>query len=191
MRSYPQRKPLRLKNHDYSQPNAYFITICTYRRQSLFWADEGLLAAAVGAHPCVRPPGGGHFSQPEIVLSKAGEMVSKWLKKIPEKYPGYTIDEYVIMPDHIHFIIICEEWPGGHVGPPLQSVLQWFKAQTTNEYIRGVRAEVFPPFNSRIWQRTYYEHIIRDQNDMQDIRRYIEENPIKWNTEKEEEYPWN
>ena len=77
------------------------------------------------------------------------------------------------------------ECQGEHIGSPLRdmslsTIVQWFKTMTTNEYIRGVKTGVFPPFDKRIWQRNYYEHIIRDKDELNDIREYIINNPKNW-----------
>ena len=167
MPNYPERKRLRLENFDYSQNNAYFVTICTDKRQHLF--DE-IALDSVGADPCVRP-------------SDVNNMLMKWLNKIEEKFSDYILDMYAIMPDHIHFIVIKCGTVGGHMGPPLQDVIQWFKTQTTNEYIQGVKTGIYKPFNKKIWQRSYYDHIIRNKQDLQETRKYIYENPVKWYAE--------
>ena len=69
---------------------------------------------------------------------------------------------------------------GGHMGPPLQEVMDWYKTMTTNEYIRGVKAGIFPPFQKKIWQRGYYDHIIRNERDYLNIWTYIDQNPARW-----------
>ena len=158
---YPKRKQIHLKEFDYGQNGAYFVTICTYGRAALFgkvYCDD------VGAHPCVRP-------------SAQGVMIRKWIEKIGEKYPKTTIDKYVIMPDHIHFIIRVSS---DNSVSPLAEVIKWFKTQTTNEYIRNVNTGAFPPFEKHIWQRNYYEHVIRGEADYCEIWEYIENNPVKW-----------
>lgn len=157
MNDLPKRKQIRLQAYDYTQNNAYFITICTHNRAHLF-------GEIVGANLCVRP------NEPE-------KIVERWLVEIENKYEKVTIDKYVIMPDHIHFIL---RQTGEHTGSPLHEMIKWFKTQTTNEYIRGVKQELFPPFDKHIWQRNYYEHIIRNQDDYIDVWQYIDENPLKW-----------
>ena len=109
----PVRKHTRLREHDYSQPGYYFITICTHNRQSLF-------TPFVGAHLCVRPPADVCFPV-------------RWLYELEQKYPGIEIDCCAVMPDHIHFILAVT---GAHIGAPLQEMIKWYKTQTTNEYIR-------------------------------------------------------
>ena len=78
------------------------------------------------------------------------------------------------MPNHVHFIVDIQE------STKLSSILQWFKTMTTNEYIREVKNNIFPPFHKRIWQRNYYEHIIRNENSSYQIEQYIENNPKLW-----------
>ncbi len=96
------------------------------------------------------------------------------------------------MPNHIHGIIqitqivgadlrVCpNNNQGEHIGSPLHKMVQWFKTMTTNEYIRNVKNNNWPPFNSKLWQRNYYEHIIRNERELNKIREYIIHNPLKW-----------
>ena len=158
---FPKRINLRLEHYDYSQNGGYFVTVCTYERSRVFGEIVGNV---VGAHLCVRP------NEPD-------KIVPKWLFEIENKYPGTKIDCYIVMPDHVHFIVMKT---GAHTGAPLQQIVKWFKTQTTNEYIKGVKHEKYPPFEKHLWQRGYYEHIIRNQQDLDEIRRYIENNPAKW-----------
>jgi putative transposase len=75
--------------------------------------------------------------------------------------------------------------PGGHVGPPLPTIVQWFKTMTTNEYIRGVKQSGWVPFKGKLWQRNYYEHIIRNDQEYERIAKYIECNPLNWEQDNE------
>jgi REP element-mobilizing transposase RayT len=163
---FPQRKPLRMPEFDYSQDGAYYVTLCTHNKDNLL-ADVN----CVGADPCVRP-------------NAAGLMVEQKLHALETKFEGVTLDYYCVMPNHIHFVIFKSAEPGGHTGPPLQMILQWLKTQTTNEYIKMVKNGILPPFDKRFWQRSYYEHVVRGDNDLFEIRRYIEENPLKWINDK-------
>jgi putative transposase len=165
MMKYPERKSMRLKDYDYGQNGAYFITICTYNRRCIF-------GDPVGAALC------GRLQE----TSKARTLIEYWLLEIDKKYPDVRIDKYVIMPNHIHAIIIIV---GGHAGPPLPGIIDWFKTMTTNAYINGVKNKALPPFDKHIWQRGYYEHVIRNEQDYLDIWQYIENNPAKW---AEDEY---
>ena len=71
------------------------------------------------------------------------------------------------------------------MGPPLQEIIQWFKTMTTNEYIQEVKSGRFPPFEKRIWQRSFYDHVIRDDDDLGRIREYIQNNPMSWTLDEE------
>ena len=74
---------------------------------------------------------------------------------------------------------------GEHTGSPLRDIVQWFKTMTTNEYMRHAKQNRWRPFNGKLWQRNYYEHIIRNENDLNQIREYIINNPLKWELDNE------
>ncbi len=74
---------------------------------------------------------------------------------------------------------------GGHISPPLPAIVQWFKTMTTNEYIRGVKQHGWAAFSQRLWQRNYYEHVVRNDLDLNDVREYILSNPKKWALDRE------
>ena len=156
MNELPKRKQTRLKDYDYSQNGYYFITICTHNRHNLF-------GEIVGATLCGRP-------------NNPDKMIEKWLLELENKFDGVKICEYIIMPNHLHFII---SKTGDHAGSPLRDIVGWFKTMTTNEYIENVKNNMFPPFDKKIWQRNYYEHIIRDESDYIETKEYILNNPLK------------
>ncbi|MBR6532861.1 MAG: transposase [Clostridia bacterium] len=147
----PKRKSTRLKNFDYSNNGYYFITICTYERRKI-------LSKIVGE---------GLRALPIIELTAIGEKVNKAINFINVHYGNISVDKYIIMPDHIHMIIKIET--GGHGDPPLQiqDVIGGFKSFTTHE------------FGKTLWQRSFYDHVIRNQNDYREIWEYIENNPYK------------
>jgi REP element-mobilizing transposase RayT len=155
--NYPTRKNMRLKNYDYRRGGAYFITICNQNRVSLW----------------------GEIIDNEMVLNEAGFMVQKWIGKIENKFKNMFIDGMVIMPNHLHFVLIIDELEEKNE-IPIAQVVQWFKAMTSNEYIREVKRGNYPPFNRRIWQRNYYENIIRNETSYNEIQRYMQENPQRW-----------
>ena len=165
----PYRKSIRLKNYDYSSNGYYFVTICTQNREKLF-------GEIVGATLCGRP-------------NNPDKLIVKWLLELENKFKGVKIDEYIVMPNHIHFII---KRTGDHTGstgdhtgsPLLRDIIGWFKTMTTNEYIAGVKDGRFMPFKGRLWQRNYYEHIIRNYDDYINIADYIQNNPLKWEEDK-------
>lgn len=180
------RRSIRLKGYDYSQAGAYFVTICTQNRIGLF----------------------GDIVADKMVLNDAGRMAEKWVRELENKFPDIKYGEYVIMPNHIHGIIqnvvgavvgadpcVCpDDDPheyteyaavGEHAGSPLPRAVQWFKTMTTNAYIRGVKQHHWPAFPGRLWQRNYYERIIRDDGEFNRIREYILNNPAKWEMDRE------
>ena len=103
--------------------------------------------------------------------------------ELENKFCDVKVCEYVIMPDHIHFII---SKTGDHAGSPLRGIVGWFKTMTTNEYIAGVKNNFFLPFDKKLWQRNYYEHVIRDENDYIEKAQYMLNNPLKWELENKE-----
>ncbi len=107
-------------------------------------------------------------------------MVQGWWAEIANKFPTVQPETHVVMPNHFHAIIITGPLQGAHIGAPLPEIVQWFKTMTTNEYIRRVKADGWPPFPGRLWQRNYYERIIRDEDEMNRTRQYIVDNPAKW-----------
>lgn len=177
------RKSIRLKGYDYSQAGLYFITICCQNKVHLF----------------------GNVINKQMILNDAGKMIEKWFNELQNKFPDVKCHEMVVMPNHIHFIIenigsvgadlrVCpndsnisktekrvSEILGEHAGSPLHRVLQWFKTMSTNEYIRGVKNNNWIPFDGKLWQRNYWEHIIRNDQSYQKISDYIINNPSKWN----------
>ena len=146
----PRRKKLRLQGHDYSQHGAYFITICTHNKKPL-------LAYVVG--------GDDHIA-PQTRLSEYGLVVERYLQGIR------GIDQYVIMPNHVHIIVVIE--PEGS-GP------MWSSAPTSVSHrIRSFNTLVTKELGRKIWQRSYYDHVVRDESDYLRIASYIMENPAKW-----------
>jgi len=134
-------------------------------------------------------------------LNDAGKMVGRWWNELKNKYANIEIDEYVVMPNHCHGIInivgsvgadlcVCPDNMGEYADSPLQGrpiyeMIQWFKTMTTNEYIRNVKQNRWGPFDGKLWQRNYYEHIIRNENDLDRICEYIFNNPANWANDDE------
>jgi putative transposase len=167
-----QRKSPRLSGYDYSQEGAYFITVCVQGRQALL----------------------GEIIRGEMRLNQAGCMVGRWWNKLESNFPALKTDSYVVMPNHIHGIAFLAEITapglaacrqGAHTGAPLQGILQWFKTMTTNEYIHGVKEHGWPQFKGGLWQRSFYDHVIRDEASLNRIREYISSNPLRWDLDRE------
>ncbi len=151
------RKPNRLESFDYGEVGCYFVTLCTQRRQALFQMEK----PAVGNGLCAVP----------------NQIVHRWVAETQNKYKNIKIDKYVLMPDHLHFIVTIME---RHAGRSLPDVMRFFKTMTTNEYIRGVKQGHLPAFDGKLWQKSYYDHVIRNQQDYKEVWEYIENNPTKW-----------
>lgn len=148
----PKRKPNRLKSYDYSQNGAYFVTICTDKRRNI------LSRITVGEGFCALP---------KNELTYIGGEVVNCINFINNKYSSVKIDKYVVMPNHIHLIVIINS-AGGHGDPPLQKIIGQLKSYTTHKYA-GV-----------LWQRSFHDHIIRNEEDYLGIWDYIEHNALKW-----------
>ncbi len=151
----PQRKSLRLKNYDYTQNSFYFITICIQNKACLL----------------------GEIIDQKMILNNAGLMIDKIWHEIPKYYEGFHLHEFVLMPNHIHGIIEISSH-GKTLG--LSDVLQRFKTLTTNKYIHGVKDHHWKKFQKKLWQRSYYEHIIRNEKTLEEIQTYIINNPVNW-----------
>ena len=189
------RRSIRLQGYDYSQPGAYFVTICVQHRRCLF----------------------GHVVAGRMELNDAGHMVARQWHALPSRFPTVSLDAFVVMPNHIHSIIIINDYPrtnvrtngtvgaglvpaptvtgvttrvtpAGHesrVAPTVGDIVGAFKSITTVEYIRGVRDGRWPPFVKRLWQRNYYERIVRGEKSLARIREYILTNPARWHRDRE------
>ncbi|MFC1708747.1 transposase [Candidatus Omnitrophota bacterium] len=123
-------------------------------------------------------------------------MITAVWKELPNKYNNIRLDEYVIMPNHLHGIIGIvganlrvrpndDTGPTHRSAPTLGQIIQWFKTMTTNYYIKGVKDNDWKPFLGKLWQRNYYEHVIRDDADLNEIREYIHNNPMNWDNDSE------
>ena len=178
----PKRKHPRLKLYDYSQPGGYFITICTANRKCIL--SNISIAPTVpdndtvgrGLAPAV-PDGntvGRGLAPAEINLSKWGEIVEKELLDLENAFPFLRLDRYVIMPNHIHAIlIITAEAAGASPRPTIMDMICHFKSITTRKCkLLGYEGILF--------QASFYDHIIRNGQDYDEISKYIEENPLNW-----------
>ena len=173
------RRSIRLKDYDYSQTGAYFVTLCTQSRAFLF----------------------GEIMDGKMCLNDVGRMIQSVWDELPQHYPGIVIDAFVVMPNHIHGILVLtlvgagpcacpsarvEGQPQG-VAPTmlLSDVVHSFKSFTTTRYRQGVTRKGWPAFAGRLWQRNYYEHIIRNEDELNGIRPYIDDNRLRWEMDRE------
>ena len=171
------RRSIRLKDYDYSQSGAYFVTVCAWKKECLF----------------------GEIQNGEMLLNDAGIMVHKLWNGLSVKYPDIETDEFVVMPNHIHGMVVIV---GAQFIAPFDcdAINQNRKqgainhAPTIGEIVRAFKARCTCAINATrnapgvpLWQRNYYEHIIRDERELHAIRKYIRYNPLKW--EEDTEYP--
>jgi len=110
------------------------------------------------------------------VPSVQNEIIHRWLKETENKF-DLKIDKYIIMPNHLHMIVTITE---RHAGRSLQDVMRWFKTMTVNEYIKRVKEGTLQPFDKKLWQKSYHDHIIRNEKDYQKIWEYIDTNAVRW-----------
>ncbi|MDE2867890.1 MAG: transposase [Chloroflexota bacterium] len=159
----------------------------------------------------------------EMRLNEPGQMVQRVWRELPERFSTIELDQFVVMPNHVHAIILINQSPPPHprghpssvreplVGthgheapetpavyagaPPaarriaLGDVIGAYKSLTTVQYIRGVRNRHWPPFPGRLWQRNYYEHVVRSEESLLKIREYIRYNPRLWTLDPENPLP--
>ncbi len=188
------RRSIRLKGYDYSQAGAYYFTIVVQYRACLF----------------------GNVLSGEIILNDAGKMVWEQWNTLPERFPNIELDEFIVMPNHVHGILVITERRGdglsspsdmgqAHAGqaqgvaptnqvprgadtkhdPKLGNILGAWKSIVTDEYIKGVRQKNWEPFDKKLFQRNYYEHIIRNERELDAVRAYIINNPANWENDQE------
>ncbi len=168
------RRSIRLKDYDYSQAGAYFVTICTKERECFF----------------------GNVIDDRVILSEIGKVARKGWLDIPLNFQNLELDEFMVMPNHIHGIIIFNDGRGLINQAPtnqtptdtwilmknpeqtLGKIIRFYKARTSN----SIHDKWHPDFK---WQRNYYEHIIRNEKELNSIREYIRYNPLKWDEDEE------
>ncbi|MFH1023991.1 MAG: transposase [Planctomycetota bacterium] len=154
------RRSIRLKGYDYAQAGAYFMTVCAHERRCVF----------------------GDVVDGEMRLNDAGCIVRTVWDALPEHYPHVQLDEFVIMPNHIHGIIVLSDVGAGLKPAPtlekrhgLPEIVRAFKSFSARRINESCRTRGIP-----VWQRNYYEHVIRNDDDLNDIRSYIAANPAGW-----------
>ena len=169
-----RRRSLRLKDYDYAQSGAYFVTIVAQERTCLF----------------------GNVLDGAMQLNTAGRMVQAICSELSLHYPSVATDAFVVMPNHFHGIVILvgigpraypKSGQSQGIAPTisLPDVVGRFKSLTTKRYADGVKQSAWVPFPGKLWQRNYYEHIIRDAKSLDRLREYILNNPLRWSFDAE------
>ena len=158
MGDLPKRKEIRIKDYDYSSTGAYFITICTANREEIFWNGVGA--------DIIRPQ--------NVSLSTVGKIVEQGILQMAQHYENVAVDKYCVMPDHIHFILRIESDIGGRI----------ISAPTVSTVVGSMKRWVSRQIGRPIWQKSFYDHGIRNQQDYDEIWQYIENNPLKYALKK-------
>jgi REP element-mobilizing transposase RayT len=158
------RRSIRLKGYDYSRAGMYFLTVCTQDRACLF----------------------GDVVDGEMQLNEAGRVAEQCWRGIPFHFPDTVLDAFVIMPNHVHGIVAV----GAKNFSPLRSPLRAGTSRTIGSVIRGFKIGVTKWMRQNgliheVWQRNYYEHIIRNDESLNRIRQYILDNPARWAMDRE------
>jgi REP element-mobilizing transposase RayT len=162
------RRSIRLRNYDYSSNGAYFVTLCTYDRSRYFDLFPQLRAIVEG----------------------------EW-HRIPERFPYVELDEYVIMPNHFHGIVVIHDnrrdtpcgYPDSCKNPiprqvALGDVVGAYKSLCVNAWLKVIKSENINT-RAKFWQDNYYEHVIRNEEESDRIRQYIANNPLQWELDRE------
>ena len=195
------RRSVRLRGYDYAQAGAYFVTVVTQERACLFgevvggemrmseagrmlerwWAElEKKYPRVIPDAHIVMP---NHFHGIIITDGPVGADVRGYTPGVcPNSGACVGADLRVCPSPHV---AACPGDQGAHAGAPLPEMVQWFKTMTTNEYMRAVKTLGWRPFLGRLWQRNYYEHVIRDEDALGRIRIYVEDNPTQWESDHE------
>jgi REP element-mobilizing transposase RayT len=173
-----RRRSIRLPGYDYGFAGLYFVTVCIENRECLL----------------------GNIADGEMTLNEAGHMVFAAWEDLPAFYAGVDTDHFVVMPNHFHGIVDLTNRDSTPVAPPraagpsalgpapllsLPDVVHRFKSLTTARYRDGVVNDNWRPFPGRFWQRNYYEHVIRNEDELNRIRQYIIDNPVQWAADRE------
>ena len=173
----PRRRSIRLLGYDYSTPGAYFITACTQNRLLLF----------------------GQVVNNKMAANRLGAVVEDCWAKLPDHYDNFALDAFILMPNHVHGVIIIEDETTGvgagfkpalpaaaasrrHGVPEIVRAFKTFSARRINE----IRASASTP----IWQRGFYDHVIRGKGELDRVRTYIMDNPRKWSEDADNPANW-
>ena len=203
------RRSLRIKNRDYSRNGYYFVTICSRNRENIF--AEFCVGVGLAPTPDSYNNGQGHpqgaplhkENTPTLLLTTVGRIIEKNWRKITNR--NVKTDAFVIMPNHVHGIIIIKPhslYVGAGLAPALDSgqprglplqhktvptlgdIIGAFKSRCIRDYLKYIDENDLNE-SAKIWQRNYYEHIIRDRKELAAIRNYIKSNPANWAADEE------
>ena len=177
--SGPTRRRMRLEGYDYSTPGAYFVTACTQDRRPLF----------------------GRVIDGRMAANPLGTVVEDCWDELPDHYDSLALDAFILMPNHVHGVILLQDEPNNtSVGAGLQPAIPRNDAARRHGLPEIVRA--FKTFSARkinrmrastgasVWQRGFYDHVIRDEDELDRVRTYILDNPRKWSEDPDNPDNW-
>ena len=161
---HPERIPNRLKGYDYGSVGAYFITVCTKDGNPLFWNEntEAMIRVCLLSY---RPVGADRIRP---FLSTEGKIVDRAIQDISLRYQNVLMDHYVIMPNHVHILLrLMKAEPG-------------IPVKTVSDIVGQTKRRVSKELGKAIWQKSFHDHIVRDEEDWKRIWTYIDNNPANW-----------
>ena len=164
----PKRKHTRLPRYDYSEPGVYFLTLCTKNRSRCLSKIVGR-----GLDPAAQSSGSPEIYYPvgyELELTPYGMIVEQELLALPRRYDAVELLQYVVMPDHLHILLQLAATPtaGRNPRPAVPTMIGLYKAGVSRKCKRA------------LWQTSYYDHVVRCEQELLEIQRYIENNPLQW-----------
>ena len=175
------RRSMRLRGYDYAAAGLYFVTVCAYDRACLF----------------------GEVVDGQVQLTDAGRILETCWRAIPDHCPHTTLDSWVVMPNHVHGIIVLGATHAGtihvralHAGTHVRAThASPLRAGSLGAIVGSFKSAVTRRINAlrggggTVWQRNYHEHVIRNERDLRRIRRYIADNPVRWSLDRENPTP--
>ena len=160
----PKRKQIRLPTYDYSTAGAYFVTICAKDKKHLF-----------GAIKAPNPAVGAAISRPPVpILSAIGKTVEASVLEIPKRYPSILVEKYAVMPNHVHLLLLFTPDADGRL----------IAAPTLSQVIGQMKRWCSKTVGHTIWQKSFYDHVIRNEADHLAVWQYIDENPQTWTADE-------
>ena len=159
MNELKKRKPTRLKTFDYNSSGAYFLTICTENRRRI-------LSRIVGGDVPDAPK--------DMELLPYGKIADKYINQLNNFYDNITVDRYVIMPNHIHIMVLVQNDGASRTSPPTR------QTSAVSHFVSTFKRFCNKEYGENIWQRNFNDHIIRNREDYEEHLRYIYENPMRW-----------
>lgn len=166
MEQLPVRKSNRLSEYDYSRNGAYFITFCVKEHKWIFW--ESRVGAIIN-----RPP-------ETVPLNDAGRILERAIQNIEVCYPGVTVEKYVIMPNHVHLLLLLQQYDV--LGHPTNGRLI-IAPTDISKIVQQLKSYVTKQLGRSVWQKSFHDHVVRNDADFRRIWTYIDENPLKWDSD--------